>query len=162
MQRTNIGMRLLIALRKEPNARVFSGHKVVHCDLIAKTATFETTRSQRSLGGRNIDSNKGITANQFYPGDAAAKKTITFDFIIGADGAHSPLRQHIMRQSTMDYQQEYVDALCCGFSMPPAAAGSSQLDPTSLHVWPNKDCMFIGFPDVVSHKTERCYTNLQR
>lgn len=124
----------------------------MHCDLDAKTATFEVTRSQRPLDGSNIEATEEVKANKSYLEDTADKKTTTFDFIIGADGAHSPLRQHLMRQSNMNYQQEYVDVLWCDFSMPPAADGSPKLDPTSLHVWPNKDCMFLGFPDIVSHK----------
>ena len=152
MQRTNIGIRLLLALRKEPNAKVFFSHKLVHCDLNAKIATFENSRSQRAHSGSNHEATKGMTANKSYLEDPGDKKTTTFDFIIGADGAHSPLRQHMMRQSNMNYQQEYVDALWCDFFLPPAADGSHALDPTYLHVWPNKDCTFIALPDVVRHE----------
>ena len=150
MQRTNIGIRLLLAVREEPNAKIFFGHKLVQCDLNAKTATTEKMRWQRPEIRSNHEAIQGTTANTIYIGDAADLKTITFDFIIGADGAHSLLRQHMMRQSNMNYQQEYVDALWCDFFMPPAPDGPHKLDPTFLHVWPNRDSMFIALPDAVS------------
>ncbi|KAL8723980.1 MAG: hypothetical protein Q9181_007042 [Wetmoreana brouardii] len=144
-QRTTIGNRLMLALCKEPNAKVFFGHKLVACDLNAKTAAFECIQPRDE---NNLGLAEGMTANEPHSERVKSKRTTGFDFIIGADGAHSLLRQQMMRQSNMDYQQSYIDALWCDFFMPPNLDGNHSLDPTFLHVWPNKESVFIALPDV--------------
>lgn len=78
---------------------------------------------------------------------------ISFDFMIGADGAHSPVRYHLMKYLMMDYQQHYIDTLWCEFQIK-ARRDVSPQDPSSkfrisanhLHIWPGKDFMFIAIP----------------
>ncbi|KAL8706376.1 MAG: hypothetical protein Q9201_000584 [Fulgogasparrea decipioides] len=147
-QRTTIGKCLMLALRKEPNVKVFFGHKLVACDLNAKTAAFECIARPRSQDITNLGLAEGMTADNPHAEGASSKRTTGFDFIIGADGAHSLLRQQIMRQSNMDYQQSYTDALWCDFYMPPDSDGHHRLDPAYLHLWPHKECVFIVSPDV--------------
>ena len=84
---------------------------------------------------------------------------IDFDFLIGADGAHSPVRHHLMKYVMMDYQQHYIDTLWCEFQIKartPEGVSSDDKDaafrakfaisPNHLHIWPGKDFMFIAIP----------------
>lgn len=146
MQRTYIGQRLLLALLKEPNAQVFFAHKVLACNLRRKTVTFEDLKWQPQDGKPSkVDNGPAVAEDK-----ASRRNTVTYNFMIGADGAHSAVRQQLMRESNIDYEQSYVDALWCDFVIAPDREGHHKLDPAYLHVWPDKERVFIVQPDVVS------------
>ncbi|EPS43933.1 hypothetical protein H072_2125 [Dactylellina haptotyla CBS 200.50] len=70
------------------------------------------------------------------------------DLFVGADGAHSQTRQHMMKYVRLNYSQEYIDSLWCEFQMPPhPLTGDFQLDPNHLHIWPRQTFMFIALPN---------------
>lgn len=117
------------------------------CDLDSKTAIFASIGCQSSLGGENVASADGSEADRPR---SEPRITVGFNYLIGADGAHSNIRQHMIRQLNMDYEQKFIDVLWCGFYIPPNSVGSYRLDPANLHVWPNKDCVFVAMPDIVS------------
>lgn len=77
-------------------------------------------------------------------------RAFDFDYIIGADGAHSQFRYQMQKSMRMDFAQKYIDMQYMELSMPPvegAAASSPQrfsLDPHHLHIWPRKDYMLIA------------------
>ena len=72
-----------------------------------------------------------------------------FDLIIGADGAHSATRYHLMKFARLDYQQEYIDTLWCEFHIAPRSSNSSfAIDPNHLHIWPGGSFMFIAIPSL--------------
>ncbi|KAL9001679.1 MAG: hypothetical protein Q9188_005354 [Gyalolechia gomerana] len=144
MQRTYIGQHLLLALLKEPNAQVFFAHKVLACNLRRKTVTFEDLKWQPQDGKPSkVDNGPAVPEDK-----TSRRKTVTYNFMIGADGAHSAVRQQLMRESNIDYEQSYVDALWCDFVIAPDHEGHHQLDPAYLHVWPDKERVFIVQPDV--------------
>jgi kynurenine 3-monooxygenase len=73
---------------------------------------------------------------------------VSFDLCIGADGAHSATRHHMMKYARMDYQQEYIDCLWCEFNMPPSKTGDFAISPNHLHIWPAGSFMFIALPNL--------------
>ena len=149
MQRTSIGQRLLLALAKEPNAKVFFDHKLVACDLPGKTATFEDVKWQ-AQDGELLESDENTKITERDSQDAGRTRQVNYDYIIGADGAHSAIRKQIMRETNVDFTQQYVDVLWCDFYLPPGPKGKRNLSETHLHVWPDKQRVFIVLPEVVS------------
>ena len=74
---------------------------------------------------------------------------VEFDLLIGADGAHSGTRYHLMKFSRVTYQQEYIDILWCEFHVPPQGPnGDWAIDPNHLHIWPAGSFMFIAIPSL--------------
>ncbi len=72
--------------------------------------------------------------------------------MIGADGAHSAVRFHMMKFARVNYQQEYIDTLWCEFQIPPLPkeqGGGFRLSPNHLHIWPGGEFMFIAIPSLV-------------
>jgi kynurenine 3-monooxygenase len=95
---------------------------------------------------------KGNTAQQ--------EIEVKFDLLIGADGAHSAVRYHLMKYTRMDYQQEYIDTLWCEFQIQPndkddksSPNGRFQISENHLHIWPGKEFMFIAIPSLVSYSS---------
>jgi kynurenine 3-monooxygenase len=122
--------------------KLFFNHKLTGADFRRKKAWFEVSGpKEKVLGSRD----KEIE--------------ITFDFIIGADGAHSATRYHMMKYTRMNYKQEYIDTLWCEFTIPAKDYSESApesrfaISPNHLHIWPGHEFMFIAIPNYVSMPT---------
>jgi kynurenine 3-monooxygenase len=128
---------LLDILEGMPNVTFFFNHKLVGADFRKNKAWFEVH-------------NKDMSAAR------PPEIEIDFDFMIGADGAHSAVRYHMMKYTRMNYQQEYIDTLWCEFQIQPEDVTSRSLptskfriSPNHLHIWPGRDFMFIAIPSEV-------------
>ncbi len=123
-----------------PNVKLFFNHKLVGADFKSKKAWLEVKTPS-----------------------STSELEITFDLMIGADGAHSATRYHLMKYTRMDYKQEYIDTLWCEFRIEQKLenwggmedGGKSEeetfkakfkMSPNHLHIWPGKDHMFIAIP----------------
>ncbi|KAJ1324603.1 kynurenine 3-monooxygenase [Microdochium nivale] len=130
--RGGLNKQLLDCLADMPNVKFFFHHKLAGADFKRQKAWFE----DRS----NPESRKDVEVN--------------FDFMIGADGAHSAARSHLMKYTQMDYKQEYIGTLWCEFQIMPIPGKSAvhgpdsmfKISPNHLHIWPGKRFMFIAIP----------------
>jgi kynurenine 3-monooxygenase len=120
-----------------PNVTFFFNHKLVGADFRKRKAWFEVLGNHAS-GGKSQE------------------VEVDFDLMIGADGAHSSVRYHMMKYTRMNYQQEYIDTLWCEFQIQPEDISSRSLpsskfriSPNHLHIWPGRDFMFIAIPSDV-------------
>ncbi|KAI2627975.1 FAD/NAD(P)-binding domain-containing protein [Hypomontagnella submonticulosa] len=132
VDRAGLNTRLLDVLDKMPNVKFFFNHKLTGADFKRRKAWFEV---------RDPDSSSA------RPDEIE----VSFDFMIGADGAHSAVRYHLMKYTRMNYQQEYIDTLWCEFQIQPKEGTKDQkskfrISPNHLHIWPGKQFMFIAIP----------------
>lgn len=128
MDRTGLNKILLDHLESMPQVKIFFNHKLVGVDFKKKIAWFERHTKSDPTRGTEIE--------------------LKFDFMIGADGAHSAVRYHLMKYVPMSYQQEYIDKLWCQFDVPPTPNGDFRLPPNYLHIWPQDESMFIALPNL--------------
>ncbi|KAM0349202.1 hypothetical protein ACHAO7_002489 [Fusarium culmorum] len=135
IDRAGLNKRLLDILDNMPNVKLFFNHKLTGADYRACKAWFEVADGKASKESRykEID--------------------ISFDLMIGADGAHSAVRYHLMKFTRMNYHQEYIDTLWCEFHLKPVQTDNTadpmakfRMSPNHLHIWPGKDFMFIAIP----------------
>ncbi|KAF2102824.1 FAD/NAD(P)-binding domain-containing protein [Rhizodiscina lignyota] len=134
--RAGLNKRLLDELNSMPNVKFFFHHKLVGADFKRNLAWFEVRSSSNSKETKEIE--------------------VSFDFLIGADGAHSAVRYHLMKYTRMSYHQEYIDTLWCEFHIPPLAPSDPNyskydgfaLSPNHLHIWPGGSFMFIAIPSL--------------
>ncbi|KAK1830094.1 hypothetical protein QBC39DRAFT_354735 [Podospora conica] len=133
VDRGGLNKRLLDMLEEMPNVTFFFNHKLVGADFRTSKAWFE------------VKTGSG-------PTQQTSEKEVAFDLMIGADGAHSAVRYHMMKFARMDYQQEYIDTLWCEFQIQPRDIPASSMEskfrisPNHLHIWPGRDFMFIAIP----------------
>ncbi|KAH8596826.1 hypothetical protein B0O99DRAFT_618727 [Bisporella sp. PMI_857] len=133
--RGELNKTFLDELEHLPNVQLFFNHKLTGADFKNNKAWFEIfEQNQEKAKTRKDARNREVE--------------ISFDFLIGADGAHSAARYHLMKYQRMDYQQEYIDTLWCEFTIPAMTNQSSRfaISPNHLHIWPAKDFMFIAIP----------------
>ncbi|KAB5584909.1 hypothetical protein GE09DRAFT_8061 [Coniochaeta sp. 2T2.1] len=138
VDRGGLNKRLLDVLEKMPNVKFYFNHKLAGADFRKCRAWFEVQRE---------DSPAKATSGR------AREIEVGFDLMIGADGAHSAVRYHMMKFVRMDYHQEYIDTLWCEFQIPPKQGVTSddpmalfRVSPNHLHIWPGKEFMFIAIP----------------
>ena len=129
-----------------PNVKFFFNHKLTGADFKINKAWFTIPRGKSTP--RQIDE----------------EIEIDFDFMIGADGAHSSVRYLLMKYTRMDYQQEYIDTLWCEFTIAAKDLRPTEdpenrfrISPHHLHIWPGKEFMFIAIPSFVCNPTSPNY-----
>lgn len=137
---------LLDQLDALPNVKVHFHHKLTGADFRKKKAWFELASKEQANG-------------------RPEETEVSFDILLGCDGAHSSARYHIMKFVRMKYEQDYIDTLWCEFTIPPASEDASigstlsakdgfRSSPNHLHIWPGSDKMFIAIPS--TDKTFTC------
>ncbi|KAK5090681.1 kynurenine 3-monooxygenase, mitochondrial precursor [Lithohypha guttulata] len=133
IDRNELNRRLLDKLATMPNVKLFFQQKMTGGDFRAKKAWFED-----------------LTSGRPAPGKRAPEYEVGFDLMIGADGAHSAVRYHMMKFSRVDFSQEYIDCLWSEFTMLPNPnsnySDGFQISPHHLHIWPAGSHMFIALP----------------
>jgi kynurenine 3-monooxygenase len=127
---------LLDELEAMPNVKFCFNHKLVGADFRKNLAWFE----------------KRDSSDRSRSKASTSEVEVTFDFMIGADGAHSSVRYHLMKFARMSYQQEYIDTLWCEFHIPPKPTATGEesfgLPTNYLHIWPGGSFMFIAIPSI--------------
>lgn len=136
VDRGGLNKRLLDVLEEMPNVTFCFNHKLVGADFRRNKAWFEV---KNGTGG-------------------PTEIEIDFDLMIGADGAHSAVRYHLMKFTRMDYEQRYIDTLWCEFQIQPKPTHDPSskhqdqfqdqfpISPNHLHIWPAREFMFIAIP----------------
>ncbi|GME65950.1 Monooxygenase FAD-binding protein [Neofusicoccum parvum] len=142
VDRHSLNKRLLDELENMSNVKLLFNHKLVGADFKNNLAWFEDMR-------------KKDPSTPGYATTASGNREIEikFDFMIGADGAHSAVRYHLMKYMRVDYTQEYIDTLWCEFHIKPDTSASSKhngfkISPNHLHIWPGGSFMFIAIPSL--------------
>lgn len=147
VDRAGLNKLLLDSLEKFPNVRLYFRHKLTGANFNSKVAWFEKQGPSRSEadGIRNHSQNQHSSNTQGRLDEVAVK----FDLLIGADGAHSATRYHMMKYARVTYQQEYIDTLWCEFRIKPRTSEPLfAMTPNYLHIWPGTSFMFIAIPSL--------------
>lgn len=121
-------------------------HKLSGANFNKKVAWFEQLHQDKAIDhAQNPTQNKNTKGEQ----KRAPEIEVDFDLLIGADGAHSAVRFHMMKFARVTYQQEYIDTLWCEFHIKPKQHDSSfAIDANHLHIWPAGSFMFIAIPSL--------------
>jgi kynurenine 3-monooxygenase len=69
------------------------------------------------------------------------------DFVVGADGAFSTIRQWMQRGQRADFSQEFLEWGYKELTLPAAPGGGSQVELEALHIWPRGDCLIVSHPN---------------
>lgn len=122
---------LLERVRKLPNTKIFFNSKLVHADLNARFAVFSDSTVKEAWG-----------AEHQY-------RRVSFDLLIGADGAHSAVRHQMARYTHMNLTQTWLDTWWCEFHISPwpGVHMEPRLASDALHIWPEADFMFLAMPN---------------
>ena len=149
LPREKVAKYLLLALRKQPTAKLFFNQKLVSCDLKRKTVQFESINWMSNYAAEAKPTDDRDVQDTSVK-NSAMTRTVSFGFLFGCDGAYSNIRQSMMREMDMDYEVSYIHAKWCDLIIPPGTNGDYRMDSHNLHVWPDKDSIVMAQPDFVS------------
>ncbi|XP_068877998.1 kynurenine 3-monooxygenase isoform X2 [Aphelocoma coerulescens] len=93
VDRANLNKELLTAAEKYSNTKLFFGHKLLGCNAELGTLTIKRS-DQQTL-------------------------EVTYDLIVGCDGAFSTVRKQFMRQTRFNYSHEYIPHGYMELTIPP-------------------------------------------
>lgn len=140
VDRAQLNRRLLDALDDMPNVKFFFNHKLTGADFKTKRAWFEIHDKPPEKPATALNRNR------------YSELEVQFDLMIGADGAHSAARYHLMKFARLTYEQTYIDTLWCEFHASPRTPASGEpefaLNENHLHIWPGSTQMFIAIPSL--------------
>jgi kynurenine 3-monooxygenase len=97
------------------------------------------------FGRRCVGLDEAAGAAQFDDGSAHAA-----DLVVGADGAFSAVRAHLMRRERFDYSQATLAHGYKELRIPPVSSGPHApfaMEPHALHIWPRGGGMMIALPN---------------
>ncbi len=82
--------------------------------------------------------------------DTLGKKdqTVEFEFLIGADGSGSAVRQCMIQKVGGEDRSEFLDHDYKELNIPAGANGEFQLEREALHIWPRGGFMLIALPNL--------------
>jgi kynurenine 3-monooxygenase len=72
----------------------------------------------------------------------------TFDFVVGADGLFSPVRQWMHRGERADYSQEFLDWGWKELTVPAGPGGVSRMERAAFHLWPRGGSLLFAHPNL--------------
>jgi kynurenine 3-monooxygenase len=70
------------------------------------------------------------------------------DLVIGADGTHSVVREHLLRTAPADYEVAALSWCYKELTIQPAGHDSARLDRNMLHYWPRGRHMLFALPNL--------------
>jgi kynurenine 3-monooxygenase len=84
------------------------------------------------------------------------EEEVQADFIVGADGAFSTIRQQMHRGLRAQYAQDFLEWGYKELMIPSAHDGSHQIENDVLHIWPRGDQMLLAMPNADGSFTCTC------
>jgi kynurenine 3-monooxygenase len=92
-----------------------------------------------------LDADNGLA--WFVDERAGTEISAKADLVIGADGAFSVVRQHLLHGSRADYQQEFMDWGYKELRIPVGADGQPRAALDVLHIWPRRNGLMLANPN---------------
>lgn len=124
ISREELNFALLAEIDKMPNVSVVFSAKFESFDKASNTCVFNVGE-----------------------GASAKKQSVACDFVVGADGAFSKVRDALGRIERLNFSREYIKTAYKELSIPPTDKGEFAMEPHALHIWPRDEFMLIGLPN---------------
>lgn len=113
---------LLTAAEKNSNVTCHFNHKLAKCDFETGELVFITE------------------------GEKEVKTKV--DLIVGNDGAYSAVRRQMMKNTLLNYNQEYIPHGYMELNIPPNSSDNFAMPINYLHIWPRNEFMMIALPNL--------------
>ncbi|HEX8548579.1 MAG TPA: NAD(P)/FAD-dependent oxidoreductase [Cytophagaceae bacterium] len=119
---------------------------------VSRSALNEILIHEAELRGLKINFNSRLDevdfAHQTFSCQVAGEKIQRkYDYLFGADGAYSALRQKMQFTDRFNYSQTYIDHGYKELHIP-AANGQYAMEKNALHIWPRENFMLIALPNL--------------
>lgn len=123
VSRAGLNRLLIESAARYPSIRLFFEHKCIGLDLDSGKLQFLDTSKHTAV-------------------------PVPADFIVGADGAYSAVRERLQKQERFNYRQDYLGHGYKELTIPAGADGAFRMEKHALHIWPRGNFMMIALPNL--------------
>ncbi len=113
--------------------------------LLDEADTWDNVRITFGAKLTALDPDNGMA--WFVDERTGAETNAKADLVIGADGAFSAVRQHLLHGTRADFQQEFMDWGYKELTIPVGADGRPTVELEALHLWPGPRGLMVGHPN---------------
>ena len=113
-------------------------------ELITAAEAFEKVQFHFDHKCANVDLD---TATCTFVDEAGNTLQEEADVVVGADGAFSLVRKHMLSRR-VNFSQHYIEHDYKELLIPSMPDGTPQMDPQSLHIWPRSTFMLMGLANL--------------
>ena len=110
---------------------------------------------------RSVDIRSNVLTFESTEAGDDGDKTVKADLLIGGDGAFSALRTAYVYRDRTNASQHFIEQGYKELHIPPAANGDFQMRPDALHIWPRRQFMLIGLPNIDKSFTCTLFMNFE-
>lgn len=110
------------------------------------TSNGKTGRKTLSPAGKFLTQNRELSSLT-TGGKAEIRKIIDSEIVIGADGAFSAVRKHLMKSVRMNFSQTFIDHGYMELCIPVTIDNEFAMPANYLHIWPRDEFMMIALPN---------------
>jgi kynurenine 3-monooxygenase len=87
------------------------------------------------------------TGNAVFRDNDGNERAAEADFVVGADGAYSAVRQLMHRNERADFTQEFLPWGYKELTLPAGPDGRSPIELEAMHIWPRGDALGLTHPN---------------
>jgi kynurenine 3-monooxygenase len=110
-----------------------------------------------SFGKRCVGLEASSGTVELQDADTGEASHVRSDWVAGADGAYSEVRQQMLKLDRVDYAQSYLEHGYKELSIPALPGGGFAMERNALHIWPRGGFMMIALPNVDGSYTCTCF-----
>jgi kynurenine 3-monooxygenase len=107
----------------------------------------EENRGVRFHFGWRCESLDRDTGTAVFCDNEGSDRTAEADFVVGADGAYSAVRQLMHRNERADFTQEFLPWGYKELTLPAGPGGRSPIELEAMHIWPRGDALGLTHPN---------------
>lgn len=124
-------------------------HSVLREELISLvvTAAEDEPGVRFHFGSRLRRLDRDTATVEVEPTGGGATTRITADWVVGADGVFSTVRQQMQYGLRADYSQEFLPWGYKELTIPVGADGQPRVRLEALHVWPGHEALMVAHPN---------------
>lgn len=137
IERASLNNYLLDHAESQPRVSLLFNHRLISLDADKGELGFEIFNENHNSEAGNV-----------------IKKYHSFDLIIGCDGAHSSVRNLLMKKAQIDFSQTFIEHGYMELRIDADDNGQYKMPPNFLHIWPRGQFMMIALPN--NNKTFTC------
>ena len=147
VSRRFLNQRLLQVAQANASVNIYFHHKMQSVDFASGKIEFAVTSADAASSGEEASTRAAVAPERRPGGESRARKVVEARVVIGADGAFSCVRKHLMKQVRMDFSQTFIDHGYMELCIPATPDGGFAMPANYLHIWPRDEFMMIALPN---------------
>lgn len=150
VSRRFLNQSLLNLAQSHSNVNIYFHHKLLSIDFESGRSEFLVTAADTPNSLTDSSSGQQTANSHLISGSGEGtgiRKIVHSPVVIGADGAFSSVRKHLMKAVRMNFSQTFIDHGYIELNIPATSQHEFAMEVNYLHIWPRDEFMMIALPN---------------